>query len=191
LIVFERRKLNVLNLSDKILLFGFREKIWPIDKSIWKVWRAFKKTRASIHSSHTIMMPFLSTSLIPAGNSEISMKGTSTSTSLGNISLTVSIAGLIATEMALRQGLVAGAGWKVLLQAFEAATIGGFADWFAVSALFREVPVPLIRRHTNIIIKNRERIVEGIADMVQNRWLAPDIIREHLAHFSASKTVLD
>jgi uncharacterized membrane-anchored protein YjiN (DUF445 family) len=117
------------------------------------------------------------------------MKGTSTS--LGNISLTVSIGGLIATEMALRQGLVAGAGWKVLLQAFEAATIGGFADWFAVTALFREVPVPLIRRHTNIIIKNRERIVEGIADMVQNRWLAPDIIREHLAHFSASKTVLD
>jgi uncharacterized membrane-anchored protein YjiN (DUF445 family) len=114
-----------------------------------------------------------------------------TSISLGNISLAVSIGGLIATEMALRQGLVAGAGWKVLLQAFEAATIGGFADWFAVSALFREVPVPLIRRHTNIIIKNRERIVEGIADMVQNRWLAPNIIREHLAHFSASKTVLD
>ena len=114
-----------------------------------------------------------------------------TTTSLGNISLTVSIGGLIATEMALRQGLVAGAGWKVLLQAFEAATIGGFADWFAVSALFREVPVPLIRRHTNIIIKNRERIVEGIADMVQNRWLAPNIIRDHLAHFSASKTVLD
>ncbi len=27
--------------------------------------------------------------------------------------------------------------------------------------------------------------------MVQNRWLAPDIIREHLAHFSASKTVWD
>ena len=100
-----------------------------------------------------------------------------TSISLGNISLAVSIGGLIATEMALRQGLVAGAGWKVLLQAFEAATIGGFADWFAVSALFREVPVPLIRRHTNIIIKNRERIVEGIADMVQNRWLAPNIIR--------------
>lgn len=118
------------------------------------------------------------------------MKAT-TATSLGNISLTVSIGGLIATEMALRQGWVAAPGWKVLLQAFEAATVGGLADWFAVSALFREVPVPLIRRHTNIIIKNRQRIVEGIADMVQNRWLAPNIIREYLANFSASQYILD
>lgn len=114
-----------------------------------------------------------------------------TGASLGNISLTVSIGGLIATEMALRNGLVAGGTWNVLLKAFEAATVGGVADWFAVSALFREIPVPLIRRHTNIIIKNRQRIVEGIADMVQNRWLAPHIIREHLARFSASQTALD
>jgi uncharacterized membrane-anchored protein YjiN (DUF445 family) len=37
---------------------------------------------------------------------------------------------------------------------FEAATIGGFADWFAVSALFHEIP--FVRKHTNIIAKNRE-----------------------------------
>ncbi len=118
------------------------------------------------------------------------MKAT-TATSLGNISLAVSIGGLIATQLALRHGWVAAPGWKVLLQAFEAATVGGLADWFAVSALFREVPVPLIRRHTNIIIKNRQRIVDGIADMVQNRWLAPNIIREYLVNFSASQYVLD
>lgn len=116
---------------------------------------------------------------------------TKTATSLGNISLTVSIGGLIATELALRHGWLAAPGWKVLLQAFEAATVGGLADWFAVSALFREVPVPLVRRHTNIIIKNRQRIVDGIADMVQNRWLAPNIIREYLVNFSASQYVLD
>ena len=116
---------------------------------------------------------------------------TKTATSLGNISLTVSIGGLIATELALRHGWLAAPGWKVLLQAFEAATVGGLADWFAVSALFREVPVPLVRQHTNIIIKNRQRIVDGIADMVQNRWLAPNIIREYLVNFSASQYVLD
>ena len=110
--------------------------------------------------------------------------------SLGNISLAGAIGGLIATEIALRHGVVAGAGWQVILKAFEAATIGGFADWFAVSALFHEVPLPLIRRHTNIIVKNRRRIVEGIADIVQNRWLAPQIIREHLVLFSASQYVL-
>jgi uncharacterized membrane-anchored protein YjiN (DUF445 family) len=116
---------------------------------------------------------------------------TTTATSLGNISLAVSIGGLIATELALRHGWLAAPGWNVLLQAFEAATVGGLADWFAVSALFREVPVPLVRRHTNIIIKNRQRIVDGIADMVQNRWLAPNIIREYLVNFSASQYVLE
>ena len=114
-----------------------------------------------------------------------------TATSLGNTSLAAAIAGLIATELALRHGWVAAPAWKVLLQAFEAATVGGLADWFAVSALFREVPVPLIRRHTNIIIKNRQRIVDGIADMVENRWLAPNIIREYLVNFSASQYVLN
>ena len=118
------------------------------------------------------------------------MKETRT-TSLGTLSLTVSIGGLIATETALRYGWLAAPGWKVLLQAFEAATVGGLADWFAVSALFREIPVPLIRRHTNIIVRNRERIVDGIADMVQNRWLAPKILREHLGNFSASQYALD
>jgi len=115
---------------------------------------------------------------------------TTRSASLGNISLAVAIAGLIATELALRHGVAAGASWQVIRQAFEAATIGGFADWFAVSALFHEVPLPVIRRHTNIIVKNRRRIVEGIADVVQNRWLAPQIIREHLSLFSASQYVL-
>ena len=114
-----------------------------------------------------------------------------TTTALGTVSLTVSVGGLIATELAMRQGWLAAPGWKVLLQAFEAATVGGLADWFAVSALFREVPLPLIRRHTNIIVRNRQRIVDGIADMVQNRWLSPAIIREYLEHFSASQYALD
>src|SRR5215471_15798113 len=112
-------------------------------------------------------------------------------TSLGALSLTVSIGGLITTEVALRHGWLAAPGWKILLQAFEAATVGGLADWFAVSALFREIPLPLTRRHTNIIIRNRRRIVDGIADMVQNRWLAPSVIREHLPNFSASQYVLE
>ena len=89
--------------------------------------------------------------------------------SLGNISLAGAIAGLLATEMALRHGVVAGASWHVIRQAFEAATIGGFADWFAVSALFHEVPLPVIRRHTNIIVKNRRRIIESIADLLTMR----------------------
>lgn len=115
----------------------------------------------------------------------------SSARSLGNVSLSVAIGGLAVTEIALHQGWVMGQSWGVLARAFEAATIGGLADWFAVTALFREVPIPFIRRHTNIIVKNRKRIIDGVADMVQNRWLSPSIIREHLQQFSASRYVLE
>ena len=33
----------------------------------------------------------------------------------------------------------------------EAAMVGALADWFAVVALFRRVPIPFISRHTAII----------------------------------------
>ncbi len=111
--------------------------------------------------------------------------------SLGNASLMVAAGGFAAVEVALGQRWVDGTAWRILGQAFEAATVGGVADWFAVTALFREVPLPVIRRHTNIVVKNRARIVSGIADMVQNRWLSPEIIREHLTRFSASHHLVD
>jgi len=58
-----------------------------------------------------------------------------------------------------------------------------------VTALFREVRIPLIRRHTNIVVRNRIRIIDGIADMVQNRWLSPAVVEEHLGRFSASRAL--
>ncbi len=111
--------------------------------------------------------------------------------SLGNASLFAAVSGLVAVETATRLHWVGGPVWQVVGRAFEASTVGGVADWFAVTALFREVPIPIIRRHTNIIAKNRSRIVAAIADMVQNRWLSPAVIREHLNRFSASQQVLD
>jgi uncharacterized membrane-anchored protein YjiN (DUF445 family) len=91
----------------------------------------------------------------------------------------------------LRTGIVSGTFWKVLADAFEAGTVGAMADWFAVSALFREVPIPVLKRHTNIIVKNRPRITDGIADMVQNRWLAPEVIRERLVKVSPSAFLVE
>jgi uncharacterized membrane-anchored protein YjiN (DUF445 family) len=101
------------------------------------------------------------------------------------------VAGFTVMELSLHQGWVRGPVWIVAASAFEAGTVGGVADWFAVTALFREVRIPLIRRHTNIIVKNRARIVDGIADMVQNRWLSPEVIEEHLGRFSASRALLE
>jgi uncharacterized membrane-anchored protein YjiN (DUF445 family) len=109
---------------------------------------------------------------------------------LGNASLIIVAGGLVVLESAMHLGVVSGPFWRIIAAGFEAGTIGGLADWFAVSALFREVPIPLIRRHTNIIVKNRARLTEGAVDLVTNQWLSPDVVKAKLAKLSFSETLL-
>lgn len=65
----------------------------------------------------------------------------------------------------------------------EAAMVGALADWFAVVALFRRVPVPFIATHTAIIPKNKDKIADNLAIFVQEKFLAPasivELIRKH------------
>lgn len=59
----------------------------------------------------------------------------------------------------------------------EAAMVGALADWFAVSALFRHIPIPWIQRHTAIIPRNKDRIGENLAVFVRDRFLdAPSLV---------------
>ena len=53
----------------------------------------------------------------------------------------------------------------------EAAMVGALADWFAVVALFRRVPLPFIARHTAIIPRNKDRIGENLGQFVQEKFL--------------------
>jgi uncharacterized membrane-anchored protein YjiN (DUF445 family) len=109
---------------------------------------------------------------------------------LGAISLLIAFLGLVLFEVLLRMGLLTHQGWQIAVAGFEAATIGGFADWFAVSALFREIPIPFVRKHTNIIAKNRAKLTEGIVDLVTNKWLSPEIIAEKLHEVDLAKTII-
>jgi uncharacterized membrane-anchored protein YjiN (DUF445 family) len=62
----------------------------------------------------------------------------------------------------------------------EAAMIGGLADWFAVTALFRHplgVPLP----HTAIIPANKARIGEALGRFVERNFLSTDVIAAKLA----------
>ncbi len=57
----------------------------------------------------------------------------------------------------------------------EAALVGSFADWFAVTAVF-EVPwlgrlLPFVVRHTAILPRNRDSFVHGCCKMVQQEFL--------------------
>ncbi len=66
--------------------------------------------------------------------------------------------------------------WLSFLRAFaEAAMVGGFADWFAVTALFRHpfgLPIP----HTAIIPRNKDRIGESLGGFVTNNFLSPEVL---------------
>lgn len=68
--------------------------------------------------------------------------------------------------------------WVSLLKAAsEAAMVGALADWFAVVALFRRVPVPFISRHTAIIPRNKDRIGDNLGLFVQEKFLdTPSLI---------------
>lgn len=62
--------------------------------------------------------------------------------------------------------------WLVCLRAIcEAAMVGALADWFAVSALFRRIPLPLVGQHTAIILRNKDRIGENLAVFVRDKFL--------------------
>ena len=52
----------------------------------------------------------------------------------------------------------------------EAAMVGALADWFAVVALFRRVPIPFISRHTAIIPRNKDRIGDNLGQFVQEKF---------------------
>lgn len=59
----------------------------------------------------------------------------------------------------------------------EAAMVGALADWFAVTALFRRIPLPVIGRHTAIVPRNKDRIAENLATFVRDKFLdAPSLI---------------
>lgn len=72
---------------------------------------------------------------------------------------------------------------------FEAALVGGIADWFAVTALFRK---PLgFSWHTAIIPNNRDKIVAKVSELVQNELISPEALTEKLTLLHPTEMVLD
>ncbi|HOT75834.1 MAG TPA: DUF445 domain-containing protein [Candidatus Wallbacteria bacterium] len=87
--------------------------------------------------------------------------------------------------------LNASAGASKMMHAFfEAAMVGGLADWFAVVALFRH-PLNLPIPHTSIIKKNRRKITDRIVEMLQTQWLTKDAILKRLENYDFSTEIAD
>ena len=70
--------------------------------------------------------------------------------------------------------------WLSYVKAFaEAAMVGGLADWFAVTALFRH-PLGLPIPHTAIIPRNKDRIGEALARFLQENFLIPGVVARRM-----------
>jgi uncharacterized membrane-anchored protein YjiN (DUF445 family) len=66
--------------------------------------------------------------------------------------------------------------WLLLVRSVaEAALVGGLADWFAVTALFRR-PLRLPIPHTAIVPANKVRIGEGLARFLDRNFLTRDLL---------------
>nr|WP_282571361.1 DUF445 domain-containing protein [Methylonatrum kenyense] len=61
----------------------------------------------------------------------------------------------------------------------EAGLIGGIADWFAVTALFRR-PMGLPIPHTAILPRNKARLGEGLGRFVARNFLAPEVVESRM-----------
>jgi uncharacterized membrane-anchored protein YjiN (DUF445 family) len=61
----------------------------------------------------------------------------------------------------------------------EASLVGGLADWFAVTALFRH-PLGLPIPHTAIVATRKERIGQILGNFVQNHFLSREVIASNL-----------
>src|SRR6201994_1152013 len=61
----------------------------------------------------------------------------------------------------------------------EAAMVGGLADWFAVTALFRH-PLGLPIPHTAIIPRNKDRIGEALANFLKENFLIPSVVARRM-----------
>ncbi len=70
--------------------------------------------------------------------------------------------------------------WLAWVRAFsEAAMVGGIADWFAVTALFRHplgIPIP----HTAIVPSRKDRIGTALGNFVQRNFLQREVVAQKI-----------
>jgi uncharacterized membrane-anchored protein YjiN (DUF445 family) len=75
---------------------------------------------------------------------------------------------------------------QVLQGGYEAGLVGGLADWFAVTALFRH-PLGLPIPHTALLPKNRDRMLKAIINMLENDWLTKESIQNKIKDMNISE----
>jgi uncharacterized membrane-anchored protein YjiN (DUF445 family) len=78
--------------------------------------------------------------------------------------------------------------WGFVRAFAEAAMVGGLADWFAVTALFRH-PLGLPIPHTAIIPRNKDRIGETLASFLRDNFLTPSVVARRMRNVDVAGAV--
>jgi uncharacterized membrane-anchored protein YjiN (DUF445 family) len=80
--------------------------------------------------------------------------------------------------------------WGFVRAFAEAGLVGGIADWFAVTALFRHplgIPIP----HTAIIPENKDRIADSMARFLQSNFLIPVVVARRMRAMNLAQAAGD
>ncbi|WOE76674.1 DUF445 domain-containing protein [Alterisphingorhabdus coralli] len=75
--------------------------------------------------------------------------------------------------------------WGYVVAFSEAALVGGLADWFAVTALFRH-PLGLPIPHTAIIPNNKDRIATTMAGFLRSNFLIPKVMARRMRNMNVA-----
>jgi len=78
--------------------------------------------------------------------------------------------------------------WGYIRAFAEAAMVGGLADWFAVTALFRH-PLGLPIPHTAIIPRNKDRIGDSLASFLRSNFLVPRIVARRMGKLDVARAI--
>ncbi|MFU7527183.1 DUF445 domain-containing protein [Qipengyuania sp. ASV99] len=80
--------------------------------------------------------------------------------------------------------------WGYVNAFAEAAMVGGLADWFAVTALFRH-PLGLPIPHTAIIPMNKDRIADTMAQFLRENFLTPAVVARRMSDMNVARAIGD
>ena len=80
--------------------------------------------------------------------------------------------------------------WGYVHAFAEAAMVGGLADWFAVTALFRR-PLGLPIPHTAIIPENKDRIADTMAGFLRDNFLTPAVVARRMGQMNLARAAGD
>ncbi|MDV2438232.1 DUF445 domain-containing protein [Acinetobacter gerneri] len=83
---------------------------------------------------------------------------------------------------------------QILMLGAEAGVVGGLADWYAITVLFRnpfgKIPIPkFLKDHTEIIPRNKARIAESMGRFVQENFLSPTVVEKSLKNTDLSLAI--